>query len=126
MRALPPALLLGIPLLAACASPGPAPDVAASVRRSGGVCADLAHAFYLVAEKRDRHVPKTTQVQLAQESVQNPYVSDPRRTLQDLLHVIDLVYANPELGAREIEASVLDHCRVNGRGQAVVSTPWSS
>ncbi len=61
---------------------------------------------------------------MARESVDNPFVSDRERTLGALLEIIDLVYASPGLGERDIEASIAERCYVNERGEAVVPRLW--
>ncbi len=123
-----PAVLAAAWMLAACAA-GSAPtrrELAASVRRDVGVCPDLAHAFRLVAERRDEGGSAREQHRDARESVATPFVRDPERALADWGRVIDSVYAAPELSPREIERSVLDHCDVDAQGRAVVRGPWGA
>ena len=79
--------------------------------------------FLVVAENRDRGHTREMQVERLRESVDNPFSEDPDDALADLLRVVDAVYRRPDQSARQLEASVLDDCVVNDRGQAVLLWP---
>jgi hypothetical protein len=109
----------------ACQAPASRRDVAAAElpRAVSGPCEGLAYVFFVVAEQRDRGESREAQIRMAQESVHNRFSEDPEQALADLLRVIDAVYRRPGQRAREIEASVLEDCVVNDRGQAVLLWP---
>jgi hypothetical protein len=89
-----------------------------------GACEGLAYVFFLVAENRDRGRSREEQIERARESVVNPFAAEPRQAGNDLIHVIDLVYRQPEASASEIESQVRDDCEVDDNGHAVLRTLW--
>jgi len=112
--------LVGALLALACRAPITAPPPP----RSGGPCADLAFAFFLVAEKRDHGSTRDEQIEALQAGVASPFAQRPEQTLEELLHVVDLVYRRPDASARELEALVRERCVVDERGQAVLRAAW--
>lgn len=86
------------------------------------MCEDLAYVFFLVARQRERGESRDTQLARLRESVQNPFTTRPELALRNLAEVVDRVYDSPHRNARELEASVLDDCSVDERGQAVLSS----
>jgi hypothetical protein len=64
-----------------------APITAPPPPRSGGPCADLAFAFFLVAEKRDRGSTREEQIEALQAGVASPFAQRPEQTLEELLRV---------------------------------------
>lgn len=112
-------------LLGACETPQ-APPRTPEVRQSADACEGLAYVFFVVAENRDRGSSREEQVARARQSVVNPFSGEPRQAGNDLLHVIDLVYRNPEASPAEIESHVRDDCELDGQGHAVLRTLWPS
>jgi hypothetical protein len=105
--------------LQGCASAKPVTPVPPE---GGGVCQDLAYVFFLVAEQKQRGLSRDAQIARLREDVRNPFSTRPEETLGQLEQVVEQVYETPHTSARELEASVLDHCRVDERGQAVLRT----
>jgi hypothetical protein len=100
-----------------------APPVTPYPPKAEGVCAQLAYAFFLVAEKRDRGSTREDQIETARESVDNPFARHPDETLAFLLRMVDFVYRRPEASAEQIQAQVMEGCAVDQRGQAVLLWP---
>jgi len=84
-------------------------------------CARLANAFYRIADQKNHGVTKEAQIEVMHEATRRPGADAMRR---HWLHMIDLVYRFSDASAQEIGMTVLDHCAVDGRGQAVVITLW--
>ena len=87
-----------------------------------GVCAQLAHIFFLIALDKDRGRSQESQVRMVKEGVNNPFSGAPDETLDHLLRVVDKVYAS-KADADEIRDAVLASCEVDEQGHAVVSPP---
>jgi hypothetical protein len=83
-------------------------------------CTELAYAFYVVAEEKDRGTSKEAQIEKARESLRT---ADPA-ALSQMLHIIDLVYRFSDGTPQDIGATVLDNCAIDQNGQAVVRTLW--
>ena len=102
-----------------------APLTAAVPATRGGACSDLAYAFFLVAEKKDRGASQDAQLEALRQSIDDtPFATQPDRTLRQLEQVVEIVYRNAELSAREIEAKVRDDCAVDEQGRAVLPRIW--
>jgi hypothetical protein len=102
-----------------CASAKPVTPIPPA---SGDVCQDLAYVFFLVAEQKQRGLSRDAQIARLREDVRNRFSTRPEQTLDQLVQVVELVYETPHADARELEASVLDHCSVDERGHAVLRT----
>jgi hypothetical protein len=90
----------------------------------GGACSDLAYAFFLVAEKKDRGISQDAQLEVLRQSIDTPFATQPDRTLRQLERVVEIVYRNPELSAAQIQAKVRDDCVVDEQGRAVLPRIW--
>lgn len=98
-------------LAAACARPSPTP-------RAPKACIGLANSFVLVASERQRGASAEEQAEVARAHARS------EAGLRHWLRVIDLVYRFEDGSPREIGATVLDHCSVDERGRAAVTTLW--
>ncbi|MEM7411197.1 MAG: hypothetical protein AAF430_13255 [Myxococcota bacterium] len=85
-------------------------------------CGNLAYAFYMIAEQRDRRVPKEKQLETLQKSVQSPFVTQPSQAYRGLVAIVDRVYAAPETTPERFEAEILGRCTVDTAGRAVVGS----
>jgi hypothetical protein len=117
-------LSLGAAALALLACRSQAPLTVAVPETRGGVCSDLAYAFFLVAEKKDRGASKDAQIEALRQSIDTPFATQPDQTLRHLERVVEIVYRNPELSARQIEAKVREDCVVDEQGRAVLPRIW--
>jgi hypothetical protein len=117
-------LSVGAAALALLACQTRAPLTAAVPAPRGGACSDLAYAFFLVAEKKDRGASKDEQIEALRESIATPFATQPDRTLRQLERVVEIVYRNPELSAAQIQARVRDDCVVDEQGRAVLPRIW--
>ena len=110
--------------LALLACQSEAPLTAAVPATRGGACSDLAYAFFLVAEKRDRGASKDAQMEALRQSIDTPFATQPDQTLRQLEQVVEIVYRNRELSAPQIQAKVSDDCVVDEQGRAVLPRIW--
>jgi hypothetical protein len=115
---------VGAAVLALLACQPRAPITAAVPATRGGACSDLAYAFFLVAEKKDRGASQDAQLEALRQSVDSPFATRPEQTLRHLEQVVEIVYRNPELSARQIETKVRDDCVVDEQGRAVLPRIW--
>ena len=83
-------------------------------------CGNLAYAFFMVAEQRDRRVSKEDQLAALRKSLQSPFVTQPDQAYRGLVAIVDRVYAAPEVRPPEFEAEILERCTVDEAGRAVV------
>jgi hypothetical protein len=117
-------LSCGAAALALLACQSRAPLTAAVPATRGDACADLAYAFFLVAEKKDRGASQDAQIQALRKSIDTPFATRPDQTLRHLERVVEIVYRNPGLSAQQIEAKVRDDCVVDEQGRAVLPRIW--
>ena len=103
--------------LGACAAPR---RPRSAYRNSGDPCQNLAYTFYLVAEYKERGASRESQERIARKRVGRSAES-----LDQWLHVVDLVYRYSDGEPYEIGATVLDNCEIGPGGKAaVVTTLW--
>ena len=115
--------LLLVSALAALACQSAPPKQVELPRENGDVCENLAYAFFVVAEKRDRGASQAKQLRELREGMNNPFARRPDQTFERLSQVVSYVYAAEALSAGELEVRVLAHCTVSEQGHAVVRLP---
>ena len=93
--------------------------LASPLVRAGGepLCEDFAHAFYLIAQNKDRGVSKEAQIQhlLDVAGVGSP--SELGGGDRFTLRAIEFVYRYPDSNAETIRGLILGRCHVDANGK---------
>jgi len=95
------------------------PGAAAAETRVPKVCRELANVFFIIAGYEARGDTKASQLVWLREEYSPDEATSP---LPSFDRALDYVYAS-DAEPKEIRASVMDHCVVDERGQAVLRLP---
>jgi hypothetical protein len=107
--------IAAIGLTLACFAPAPS----AAVSKVAPVCRELANAFFIIATYEARGDSKESQLVWLREEYAPNEASSPLGIFD---RALDYVYGSDE-SAKEIRASVMDHCVVDEHGRAVLRLP---